>query len=318
MPGVAKERLETLRTDIRAQFRRDRISYTGLDATKDTVSVHPIDGGQADVARKLLRDLASPPGMVLGFGAAEYDLTDDGRGNFTFKMSESYRRQMEAQIVVQSIEVLRRRIDALGVRDPTIKQQGEDQILIQVRGLKKPVDLKRVLSTTGKMTFHLVDRSANVQDAFNGRVPPDDELLWESDKAGNNAMPLLVQRRVMVSGDRLERASAGFNSRNGAPMVGVAFDSLGAKEFAEVTIANVRERLAIVLDDKVISSPVILEPILDGWIEISGNLTAETANDLAVLLNAGALPATLTVIEAHTVGIDPGGNSVKADKSKGK
>src|SRR5437868_2859001 len=210
MPGVIKERLETLRGDIRAALRKQRpvINYTGLDQGRDSINLHISDLAQLDATRKILHDIASPPGTFLGLGSAEYDVTDDGQGNFTFRISPAYLRQMQSQIVSQSIEVVRRRIDALGTREPTIQQQGEDRILVQVPGLKNPEELKRVLSTTAKMTFRLVDANGSVEDALKGRIPPDDELLYEQDKQGRPATPYLVQRRVMVSGDRLERASS--------------------------------------------------------------------------------------------------------------
>jgi protein-export membrane protein SecD len=316
MPGVVKERMETMRGDIRAALRRARptINYTGLDAARESVSIHVADPSQLDAARKILQDIASPPGTFLGLGSAEYDMTDDGQGNFSLRMSPAYQRQMQSQIVSQSIEVVRRRIDALGTREPTIQQQGTDRILVQVPGLKNPEELKRVLSTTAKMTFRLVDANGNVQDALKGRVPPDDELLYETDKAGQQTNPYLVQRRVMVSGDRLEQASSGFDSRGGEPVVNFRFDTRGAREFGDVTKTNVGRPFAIVLDNKVISAPVIREPILGGAGQISGNFTLETANDLSILLNAGALPAALSVIEERTVGAELGADSIQAGK----
>ena len=316
MPGVIKERLETLRGDIRSALRgaKPTILYTGLDQGRDSVTLHISDLSRLDAARNVLRNIASPPGTFLGLGSAEYDLTDDGQGNFTFRISPAYLRQMQAQIVSQSIEVVRRRIDALGTREPTIQQQGEDRILVQVPGLKNPEELKRVLSTTAKMTFRLVDVTGNVEDALKGRVPPDDELLYEQNKAGQPTTPWLVQRRVMVSGDRLEQASSGFDPRTGQPVVNFRFDTRGAREFGDVTKANVKRPFAIVLDNRVISAPVIQEPILGGQGQISGNFTLETANDLSILLNAGALPAALAVIEERTVGAELGADSVQAGK----
>jgi protein-export membrane protein SecD len=316
MPGVVKERMETMRGDIRAALRRARptILYTGLDAARESVNLHITDLSELDAARKILRDIASPPGTFLGLGAAQYDMTDDGQGNFSLRMSSAYQRQMQSQIVSQSIEVVRRRIDALGTREPTIQQQGTDRILVQVPGLKNPEELKRVLSTTAKMTFRLVDANGNVQDALKGRVPPDDELLYETDKAGQPTSPYLVQRRVMVSGDRLEQASSGFDPRGGEPVVNFRFDTRGAREFGDVTKTNVGRPFAIVLDNKVISAPVIREPILGGSGQISGNFTLETANDLSILLNAGALPAALSVIEERTVGAELGADSIQAGK----
>ena len=316
MPGVVKERLETIRGDIRAALRKARINYTGLDQARDSVSLRISDAAQLEAARKILKDIASPPGTFVGLGGNEYDMTDDGSGAFSLKISQAYQRQLQGQIVTQSIEVVRRRIDALGTREPTIQQQGEDRILVQVPGLKNPEELKRVLSTTAKMTFRLVDTAGNVQAAMppQNRVPPEDELLYEQDKAGNNTQPFLVQRRVMVSGDRLEQASSGFDPRGGEPVVNFRFDTRGAREFGDVTKAAVGKPFAIVLDNKVISAPVIREPILGGQGQISGNFTAETANDLSILLNAGALPAGLTVIEERTVGAELGADSVQAGK----
>jgi protein-export membrane protein SecD len=314
MPGVVKERLETLRGDIRTVLRRDHINYKGINSARDSVNAQISDLSQLDAARKDLRDIASPPGTFLGLGSAEYDLTDDGQGNFTFRMSQAYQRQMQTQIVNQSIEVVRRRIDALGTREPTIQQQGEDRILVQVPGLKNPEELKRVLSTTAKMTFRLVDATGNIEDALKGVIPPDDELLYEVDKTNKPTVPYLVQRRVMVSGDRLEQASSGFDPRGGEPVVNFRFDTQGARQFGDVTKTNVGRPFAIVLDNRVISAPVIREPILGGQGQISGNFTLETANDLAILLNAGALPAALNVIEERTVGAELGADSVQAGK----
>jgi protein-export membrane protein SecD len=164
------------------------------------------------------------------------------------------------------------------------------------------------------MTFRLVDVTGNAEDALKGRVPPDDELLYEQNKGGQPTTPYLVQRRVMVSGDRLEQASSGFDPRTGEPVVNFRFDTRGAREFGDVTKANVNRPFAIVLDNRVISAPVIREPILGGQGQISGNFTLETANDLSILLNAGALPAALSVIEERTVGAELGADSVQAGK----
>ena len=314
MPGVVKERLETIRGDIRVALRRARILFNGLDPARESVSVHIVNPSQLDAGRKILQDIASPPGTFLGLGSAQYDMTDDGMGNFTLRLSPAYQRQLQAQIVTQSIEVVRRRIDALGTREPTIQQQGEERILVQVPGLKNPEELKRVLSTTAKMTFRMVDMTGNVQDALKGRVPPDDELLYQTDKAGNNTVPYLIQRRVMVSGDRLEAAGSGFDPRSGAPVVTFRFDTRGAREFGDVTKVNVNKLFAIVLDNKVLSAPNIQEPILGGSGQITGNFTSETANDLSILLNAGALPAALSVIEERTVGAELGADSIQAGK----
>jgi protein-export membrane protein SecD len=314
MPGVVNERLETLRTDIRAQLRRERINFTGLDISGNSVSLKLVNPEQIDAARTILRLLAQPPSTFLGLAASEYNISDPGDGSFTLTMSEQYQAQMQRQIVGQSIEVVRRRIDELGTREPSIQQQGTERILVQVPGLKDPQQLKTILSTTAKMTFRLVDSNGNVQQALQGRVPADDELLYEDGPTGQPTVPYLVQRRVMVSGDRLRSASSGFDQRSGQPVVNFAFDTRGATEFGNTTKVNVGRLFAIVLDNKVISAPVIREPIIGGQGQISGNFTLQSANDLAVLLNAGALPAKLSVIEERTVGAELGADSVQAGK----
>jgi protein-export membrane protein SecD len=315
MPGVVSERLEAMRADVRAQLRRERINFTGLDISGNSVSLRITNPEQIDAARTILRNIATPPQTVLlGLTQSEYTIAESGGGSFTLTMTEPYQRQMQTQIVNQSIEVVRRRIDELGTREPTIQQQGTERILVQVPGLKDPQQLKTILSTTAKMTFRLVDTTSNVQNALQGRVPAEDELLYEDGPTGQPAVPYLVQRRVMVSGDRLRNASAGFDQRNGQPVVNFAFDTRGATDFGNVTKANVGRPFAIVLDNKVISAPVIREPIIGGQGQISGNFTIQTANDLAVLLNAGALPAKLSVIEERTVGAELGADSVQAGK----
>jgi protein-export membrane protein SecD len=314
MPGVVTERLETLRTDIRAQLRRERINFTGLDSSGNSVNLKISNPQQIDAARTILRTIAQPPTTFLALSASEYNIAESGDGTFTLTMTEPYQRQMQTQIVSQSIEVVRRRIDELGTREPTIQQQGTERILVQVPGLKDPQQLKTILSTTAKMTFRLVDTTGNVQNAVQGRVPADDELLYEAGPTGQPAVPYLVQRRVMVSGDRLRTASSGFDQRGGQPVVNFAFDTRGATDFGNVTKVNVGRPFAIVLDNKVISAPVIREPILGGSGQISGNFTLQTANDLAILLNAGALPAKLSVIEERTVGAELGADSIQAGK----
>src|ERR1017187_4234082 len=156
-------------------------AVTGLGPARDSVNVRITTPSQIEAARKILQDIASPPGTFLGLGAAQYDMTDDGMGGFSLKLSPTYQRQLQVQIVKQSIEVVRRRIDALGTREPTIQQQGDDRIQVQVPGFKNPENLLPLFATA-RMSLRLVDTMANIQDALAGRVPPDDELLWETNK----------------------------------------------------------------------------------------------------------------------------------------
>jgi preprotein translocase subunit SecD len=210
----------------------------------------------------------------------------------------------------QSLEIVRRRVDETGVVEPTIMRQGTDRLLIQLPGVQDPGRIKALLGTTAKMTFHLLEdgvaRSALQRGA---RLPPGVDLLPGSERGNNELYP--VKRRAMLEGDRLVDAGAGFDQRTGEPVVNFRFDSRGAQRFAEVTRANVGKPFAIVLDGKVLSAPVIREPITGGQGQISGSFTVQAANDLAILLRAGALPAPLTVIEERTVGPGLGQDSIE-------
>jgi len=250
-------------------------------------------------SRALVPDLRSGP--------------EPGSGTVVMKMTDAYKLQTQGDIVGQSIEVVRRRIDEMGTREPTIERQGEDRILVQVPGLQDPDRLKDILGKTAKMTFQLVDESASLDQAMKGIVPIGSEmLLQEPQKPGAQPIPIVVEKRVMVAGDRLTDARANFNQQTGEPVVTFRFDSVGARQFGDVTKENVNRRFAIVLDNKVISAPVIREPILGGSGEISGNFSTQSAADLSVLLRAGALPAPLKILEERTVGAELGADSIKA------
>src|SRR6185503_4094402 len=223
--------------------------------------------------------------------------------------------EMRQQVVNQSIEVVRRRIDQLGTREPTIERQGEDRIVVQVPGLSDPQRLIDLLGKTAKMTFQPVDETANPDQAVKGIVPIGDELLYEdSDRKGVPPTPYVIEKRVIVGGERLTDATGTFSQQSGGAIVDIKFDSVGGREFGDFTRQNVGRRFAIVLDNKVISAPVIKDAILGGSGYIEGNFTIQSASDLAALLRAGALPAPLKVVEQRTVGAELGADSIKAGK----
>ncbi len=311
---VQKERLESLMGDIRIGLRKARIGYTNLEARGDTVSVQILDRAHYADAVNILKNLnPTTGGSLLGVGQRAYDFKELGNDSVSMTMTEGYVAQMRQQTVNQSIEVVRRRIDQLGTREPTIERQGEDRILIQVPGLSDPQRLIDMLGKTAKMTFQLVDENANVDQAKKGVVPIGDELLPMEPQPGQ-PNSIVVEKRVMVGGDRLTDAAGTFSQQSGGAIVDFKFDSVGAREFGDATRQNVGRRFAIVLDNKVIEAPVIREPILGGQGQIEGNFTIQSASDLAALLRAGALPAPLKVIEQRTVGAELGADSVKAGK----
>jgi preprotein translocase subunit SecD len=213
------------------------------------------------------------------------------------------------QAVDQSIQIVERRVNELGTVEPSIQRQGVDRVLVQVPGLQDPQRLKELLGKTAKLTFRLVDQSVPPDQVTQGRVPPESEILQGPAKEGKPSY--LIEKRIMVSGEDLTDAQPGFDQRTSEPIVTFRFNTSGARKFGRVTQENVGRPFAIVLDNEVISAPVIREPILGGSGQISGNFTVEQANDLAILLRAGALPAPLTIIEERTVGAGLGQDSIE-------
>ena len=211
------------------------------------------------------------------------------------------------QAVDQSIQIIERRVNELGLVEPTIQREGADRILVQVPGLQDPSRLKAILGKTAKLDFRMVDELMTPEQAAELHPPQDWEIL-----DGEGGQKYLIEKRVLVSGADLVDAQPGFDQRSSEPVVNFRFNSSGGRKFAEATQQNVGKRFAIVLDNKVISAPVIREPILGGQGQISGNFTVQSANDLSILLRAGALPAPLTVIEERTVGPGLGQDSINA------
>ncbi len=266
-------------------------------AAQNAVVIHLPNASQQGEALRLLQ------AMNEGGGPAEYTVAV-ANGVATLALSRVASQARAQQALVQSIEIVRRRIDETGVVDPQITRQGSDRIVVQLPGITDPVRIKALLGQTAKMTFHLVDDTANLA----GAPPPGDEFL---PLEGAGTERIAVQRRVMVDGANLTDARPGQDPQGGWA-VNFTFDSVGARRFGEVTQQNVGRPFAIVLDNKVISAPVIQGPILGGHGEISGNFTAQSATDLAVLLRAGALPAPLTVLEQRSIGPELGADSIRA------
>jgi len=306
---ILKEDLETLVSDIRQGLRTERIGYTGLGARGDTVTVRIRDEADVEKAREIIEDLSQPVGGALsGFGAQTLEISGSG-DRIDVTMTETAKDSRVQSAVQQSIEIVRRRIDELGTTEPQIQQQGTDRILVQVPGLDDPERLKELLGKTAKLTFRLVDSSVDTRPGRTSTVPPGTEVLPMSE---NPDIPVAVERRVMVSGEQLTDAQPGFDQQTNEPIVTFRFNSTGARRFGSVTSDNVGRPFAIVLDGEVISAPVIREPILGGSGQISGGFTVQEANDLAILLRAGALPAPLEILEERTVGPGLGADSVRA------
>ncbi|MGB6909377.1 MAG: protein translocase subunit SecD [Methyloceanibacter sp.] len=308
--------LGNIRSDVRETLRRNRISYIDLnqDIAARTVSVKIREGADFDKAYTELRKLAVPVGGTFGgfSGANNLDIERSGDNTVLFEATEAGLNQRMSSAIEASIETIRRRVDAFGTTEPTIQRQGRNRVLVQVPGISDVERLKKLIGETGKLEFRLVDPGVNAQElAQSKQVPPDDELLYSTDTP---PIPYAIRRQALVSGENLVDAQPGFDQRTGEPVVTFRFDAAGAKRFARATQENVGLPFAIILDGKVISAPVIREPILGGSGQISGNFGVQEATDLSVLLRSGALPAKLTVIEERTVGASLGADSIASGK----
>lgn len=315
--GIIEDRLQTTRDDIRRLLRAEQLGYTGLAAAGQSVQVRIRNTDDVDQAKQALSELLQPvDGGLLGGGAIrEITLEEPQVGLLRLALTEEGIDYRVSSAVAQSIEVIRKRVDELGTTEPAIQRQGSDRILVQVPGLDDPQRLKELLGQTAKLAFRMVDVTMPVEEAINGRPPATSEVLPGVE--GGDAPFYLIQRSVLVSGENLVDAQAGFSQQTNEPIVTFRFDTKGAQRFGAATQANVGLPFAIVLDDQVISAPRINEPILGGSGQISGNFSVQEANDLAILLRAGALPAELTIIEERTVGPSLGADSIAAGKIAG-
>ncbi|MCA6120482.1 protein translocase subunit SecD [Bradyrhizobium sp. WSM 1704] len=306
---VKKERLDAVRDDVRRVLRDAKIAYTGLAVRNDAVEVRVTRDTEAATALSKLRDLAQPIGGLMGSGGQrDLEVADAGGGVIRLTIPQAAMLDRMRKTIEQSIQIVERRVNELGTVEPVIQRQGSDRILVQVPGLQDPTRLKELLGKTAKMEFRMVDTSVSPDQATQGRVPPDSELLMS---ASPPPVPYVVKKQVLVSGGDLTDAQPGFDQRTGEPIVSFKFNTSGARKFAQATSENVGLPFAIVLDNKVISAPVIREPITGGQGQISGSFTVQSANDLAILLRAGALPAPLAVVEERTVGPGLGQDSIE-------
>ncbi|HEY2228454.1 MAG TPA: protein translocase subunit SecD [Xanthobacteraceae bacterium] len=306
---VRQQMVQGMRDDVRRVLRDARVGITGQPTIRgSTVEVHIRDSDLQTGLTKL-RELATPIGGLLGATTQRsIDIVNAGGGLVQLTVTDPAIVQRMRQVVDQSIEIINRRVNQIGTVEPLIQRQGTDRILVQVPGLQDPQRLKDLLGKTAKLEFRMVDTSMSPDQALQGRPPPDSEVLYEG------KTPYLIEKRVLVSGGDLTDAQPGFDQRTSEPIVQFRFNASGARKFAQATLENVGRPFAIVLDNEVISAPVIREPITQGSGQISGSFTVQSANDLSVLLRAGALPAKLSIIEERTVGPGLGQDSIEKGK----
>lgn len=296
---VIDRRLETVEGDVRRTLRKERIVYRGLGAEGGVVHVNIRDAEQVEEAVKLLKKIDNSL-QIVAEGSA-----------LTLSYSDQVRQQIVRDTMGQTIEVIRRRVDGTGTKEPTIQRQGDDRVIIQLPGLNDPKQILELLEQTALLEFRMVDETISPEQVRTGRVPSTVELLAYADDEEGGRGVLPVRREVMVSGANLTTAYQSFNQNN-RPVVAFSFDSIGAKRFCTATSENINKPFAVVLDNKVISAPNIRSAICGGSGIIEGGFTVHSAEQLAVLLRAGALPAKLTVLEERTVGPGLGQDAIEA------
>lgn len=291
---VLKERMSSIEDSARQILRENKIRYKSLTSGENGVKVVIDNAGARAKAMNLFRKIDD--GITV---------EENNDNTLLITYSEVALNQLKTKVVEQSIEIVRRRIDELGTKEPLIQSQGNNRIVVQLPGLQNPEYVKSLLGKTAKMSFHLVDSSARASDARRGKLGGKYKLAY-----GEMGESYVITRKPVVGGENLVDSQPSF--QEGQAVVSFKFNSLGGKKFGEVTKNNIGERLAIVLDNEVISAPTIQSAIMGGSGVITGNFTIKSANDLALLLRSGALPAPLEVLEERTVGAGLGADSIKA------
>ena len=298
MEVVETERLNSLGETIRQEFRTEKIRFSDLKVENRSVSVSVRKADDVGAAEQIFDELGR--GLITTNDSQSYQISFDEAGLI----------ELRNQTIEQSMEIIRRRIDPDGTKEPVIQRQGKDRVLVQLPGVDDPETIKRLLGRTAKLTFQLVDTSLTGAEAITrGRVPPGSVLLPGD---GENSQSYVVEKRVMVSGEMLDGATASFDQNN-RPSVSFTLNATGAKKFGRVTGSNIGRPFAIVLDGKVVSAPTIQSQIF-GSGQITGQFSVAETNELALILRAGALPAPLIVLEERSIGPGLGADSVVAGK----
>ena len=327
--SVMNERLTNLSDSVRGELRKNQVAYKDIN----------LQGGNSVVV--VLRDEAQRAKALEAIRAVDNSLSVSGSGDtiqLTYAAQDLYRKKKE--VIDQSIEILRRRVDETGTIEPTIVRQGDDRILLQVPGIKDTTDLKRKINQTAKLTFHLVNEDVSLAGGIPATLPPTTTLIptregmlalrasnpkaFEEIQSANPRMTpeqicrrfqpqcLPVLKRVVVGGEDLDDAKSTFEQQTNRPIISFTFNTAGGRAFCAATRQNIGKRLAIQLDNEIISAPVVQSAICGGSGIITGQFTTQQTQEQALLLRSGALPATLTIIEERTVGADLGADAIHA------
>ena len=288
------ERMESLEATVRSALieAEPRIGYTGLSAGPAAVSFNLTEPSDRERASDLLSDIDA---------SMSVEIDESGAGRVLY--DEAARAELDSLTVERAVEVVRRRVDTIGVREATVQSQGEDRIIVEVPGVDDPQEIRDIITTAGRMTFHLVNPSVSPT----AQRPPSGTVIYPSQEGG---ISYPVYTQIVTDGADIEHAAPQFTDEGW--VVSFRFNAKGARDFARVTTEHVDELLAIVLDGEIISAPNIEQPITGGSGIIRGSFNAQSATNLAVLLRAGALPAPLDELQTSSVGPGLGQDSIDA------
>jgi len=302
---AVKNTMDRIRSELRGLLRENKIRHGKIAGIGDNgLSVVLFNEDDVDSFISLLEK-----------NYPDLKVTSQKRANgeITIKaaMKSSAVTRIEKDAVQQALETIRNRVDQFGVSEPDIRIQGDRRILIQLPGVKDTRRAKALIGKTAQLEFKLLDETHDLQKALEGHVPPGDEILYQTEKRANgHPRAYLVHKRVLLSGEHLKDARVQIDRYN-EPYVSMEFDRVGGRIFEQITGANIKKRLAIVLDNKVYSAPVIQDRISGGSARITGSFSMDEAHDLAIVLRAGALPAPVKIVEERTVGPSLGKDSIR-------
>jgi protein-export membrane protein SecD len=289
-----KDKLEAKSFELKKKLRMERINYESFETTESIISFR-LNLDNKENILKLLNENNLNENIDETNKELDYQILND---KIIINLSEAYKKRIKKNAMEQSLEIIRSRIDELGTREPTIIAQGEQRILIELPGIKNPKRIKEIIGTTAKLTFRFIaDNNAK-------------KTSYEKLQTKNELETYNVQKKLVLSGEHLTDAQPGFDNLNNSSVVNFKLDSFGAKKFAYATKNNIGKRLAIIIDNKVVSAPVVRDAITTGNGQISGSFSVEEANNLAIVLRSGALPAPMSIIEERTVGPDLGQESI--------
>lgn len=299
--------IERMTYELRSLLKKENIRYVGIDRIEDTKISLKICGNNNILGFDKLLDNELEDLQVLSKS------TDDEILTIILNLPDDETHHIKKLAAEQALETIRNRIDQFGVNEPDIRRQGEKRILIQLPGIKDTQRAKELIGKTALLEFKLLDEIHDLNAALNGNIPAGSELLYQDNEDAERAIksPYLVKKRTLLTGEYLTDARVQIDSQFNESYISINFDKKGARIFERITEENVKKRLAIVLDNKVYSAPVIQEKITGGEARITGNFTTEEARDLAIVLRAGALPAPVEIIEERTVGPSLGADSIR-------